>query len=150
VGTPLEVYNTPASKFVAGFIGAPHMNFADVTIREQDGALMAACGDLSFAVPPSASPALGPYTNKTVTLGIRPEHIEVAAEHSNGVQFSARINLIEQMGSEIVLETESNLADITVSRVDPQFNARLNEDVPLSARSEMLHFFDADTGAAIR
>jgi multiple sugar transport system ATP-binding protein len=58
VGTPLEVYGNPASKFVAGFIGAPSMNFLDVAIREKGGKCRAENASLNLPVPASRISAL--------------------------------------------------------------------------------------------
>src|SRR5215510_2995479 len=51
VGAPLELYNTPANRFVAGFIGSPAMNFADVTLAERGGKLWAEAQGISIALP---------------------------------------------------------------------------------------------------
>jgi len=64
VGTPLEVYGNPANKFVAGFIGAPSMNFVEVTIRGEAGELRAENSFLRLAVPASRSASLAPGAAK--------------------------------------------------------------------------------------
>src|SRR6201994_1896647 len=61
VGEPLELYNTPANKFVAGFIGSPAMNFADVTLSADNGSLWAQNDDLRIRVPDKVAARLGPY-----------------------------------------------------------------------------------------
>src|SRR6201994_3078066 len=62
VGEPLELYNTPANRFVAGFIGSPAMNFADVTLSADNSALWAESEDLRVKVPPQVAQRLGRYT----------------------------------------------------------------------------------------
>src|ERR671937_140643 len=67
VGEPLELYNRPANKFVAGFIGSPAMNFADVAIHDTGGSVTAESPGLRLQVPPTKAGALRAYKGQTVT-----------------------------------------------------------------------------------
>src|SRR6202790_3756075 len=73
VGDPLELYNQPANRFVAGFIGSPAMNFAQVRIAAENGSLWAESEDLRIKVPAAIVPRLGRYAGMEATLGVRPE-----------------------------------------------------------------------------
>src|SRR5215475_6787266 len=73
VGEPLELYGRPANKFVAGFIGSPAMNFADVTIAEANGVINAEASGLRIKVPADRVAKMAAFKGQTVTLGIRPE-----------------------------------------------------------------------------
>ena len=148
-GTPLEVYGNPANKFVAGFIGAPSMNFLSVKISEEGSGLVAAAPPLRFALPPANHQTLAGWRDKTIIMGVRPEHLSLG----NGIsqcRFDAEVEVIEQLGSEIILETRIGDARITVARVDPQAHLAIGEKVPLSVPPDRLHFFDPITEAAIR
>ena len=149
VGTPLQVYGRPANRFVAGFIGAPAMNFLDVTITGEGSALFAETSFLRLAVPADMSQALAGWRGNRVILGVRPEHLALgrAAAQSS---FDASVEVIEQLGSEMILETSAGDARLTVARVDPQARLAAGEKVPLSVLPERLHFFDPVTEAAIR
>jgi multiple sugar transport system ATP-binding protein len=149
VGTPLQVYGRPANRFVAGFIGAPAMNFLDVTISGEGSALFAETSFLRLAVPADMSQALAGWRGNRVILGVRPEHLALgrAAAQSS---FDASVEVIEQLGSEMILETSAGDARLTVARVDPQARLAAGEKVPLSVLPERLHFFDPVTEAAIR
>src|SRR3954451_1101194 len=68
VGDPMELYNQPANRFVAGFIGSPAMNFAQVRITAQNGGLWATSDDLRIKVPTPLVPRLEPYTGQEATL----------------------------------------------------------------------------------
>src|ERR1700730_5669683 len=102
VGTPLQVYGRPANRFVAGFIGAPAMNFLDVTISGEGSALFAETSFLRLAVPADMSQALAGWRGHRVILGVRPEHLALgrAAAQSS---FDASVEVIEQLGSEMSL-----------------------------------------------
>src|ERR1700761_2257947 len=71
VGDPLELYNQPANRFVAGFIGSPAMNFAAVRIAAHNGSLWAESEDLRVKVPAPIVARLAPYTDREATLGVR-------------------------------------------------------------------------------
>src|SRR4249919_513364 len=75
VGEPLELYNQPANKFVAGFIGSPAMNFATVTMTDGNGRLTAKNGGMEIEVPGAAADRLRAHVGKQLTLGIRPEDL---------------------------------------------------------------------------
>jgi multiple sugar transport system ATP-binding protein len=149
VGTALEVYGNPVNKFVAGFIGAPSMNFLEVTIRGEASELRAESSFLRLAVPASRRASLAPWRGKTVILGIRPEHLVLGSGIPDS-SFDAGVEVIEQLGSEILLETRAGEASLTVARVDPQLRLSAGDKVRLSVQSEQLHFFDPATELAIR
>src|SRR6202162_786585 len=79
VGEPLELYNNPANRFVAGFIGSPAMNFAAVTVTEANGSLMAENSGLRIKLPDQTAQRLRGHIGREVTLGVRPEDLTVAS-----------------------------------------------------------------------
>src|SRR6187455_466581 len=105
VGEPLELYNQPANKFVAGFIGSPAMNFAAVTVTEANGSLIAVNSGLRVKLPDETAQRLRGHVGREVMLGVRPEDLTVAgaADHDQPC-FDAVIEVIEQLGSEILLD----------------------------------------------
>src|SRR5881275_1214604 len=78
VGDPMELYNEPANRFVAGFIGSPAMNFAHVRITGENGSIYAVGDGIRLKVPPHMANRAGNYAGKEVTLGVRPEDLRVA------------------------------------------------------------------------
>src|SRR5437870_9703052 len=78
VGEPLELYNQPANRFVAGFIGSPAMNFAAVTVTEANGSLIAGNSGLRIKLPDETAQRLRSHSGRDVTLGVRPEDLTVA------------------------------------------------------------------------
>src|SRR5213082_439212 len=79
VGEPLELYNTPANRFVAGFIGSPAMNFADVTLAENGGRPVAEAPGLRIGLPGALAARARSKAGRKATLGIRPEDIHIAS-----------------------------------------------------------------------
>ena len=74
-GMPMEVYSKPASRFVAGFIGSPAMNFVDAKAVEADGGVFIDAGAFRVRVPESFRPSLQAYVGREVVFGVRPEDI---------------------------------------------------------------------------
>ena len=92
---------------------------------------------------------LSAWKDRAITLGVRPEHLSINAADRNSIG-AAEIEVIEQLGSEIVLETRLGDSTMTIARVDPQLPLAVGETVQLSVPSEQLHFFDPETEQAIR
>jgi multiple sugar transport system ATP-binding protein len=125
------------------------MNFADVTVNESGGALVAEATGFRIHVPPAQTPALKPYKGQRVTLGIRPEDIHMAGgadspQHS----FDAVVDVVEPLGSEILLDVKAGTSTL-VARVDPTVRAKVHEQVRLAMNPDRLHFFDSKTEQAI-
>src|SRR3979490_3074749 len=104
IGTPLQVYGKPANKFVAGFIGAPAMNFIEVTVHSEAGAVAVEAAGLRLTVSAADARALAAHNGRRVILGVRPEHL-VLGDGAPGTSFDARVEVVEQLGSEILLQT---------------------------------------------
>src|SRR5881398_1426163 len=106
VGEPLELYNTPANKFVAGFIGSPAMNFANVKVTEANGSLLAENAGLRITLPGETAQRLRGHVGREITLGVRPEDLTVAGDATaDHPSFDAVIEVVEQLGSEIIVDT---------------------------------------------
>ena len=149
VGEPLELYNTPANRFVAGFIGSPAMNFADVTVVDRGGVLWVEADGIALRVPDHLQARLRPHAGRGATLGIRPEdlHIATAADPAD-MTFTGEIEVLEQLGSEILLDMRVGKTTMVAS-VDPTLRARVHDQVKLGINPARLHFFDATNEAAI-
>jgi multiple sugar transport system ATP-binding protein len=144
IGTPLQVYGKPANKFVAGFIGAPAMNFIDVTVRSAAGVTSVEAEGLRLMVGLADAAALAARSGRRVILGMRPEHL-VLGNGAPGLGFDARVEVVEQLGSEILLETRVGEASVTAARVPAETVIARGDQVRLSAQTGRLHFFDPET-----
>src|SRR5437879_6713045 len=99
VGEPLELYNQPANRFVAGFIGSPAMNFAGVRIAAENGSLWAVGDGIRLKIPAAMTNRLGAQAGKDVTFGIRPEDLRVAADADPAEMSSeAVVQVTERLG----------------------------------------------------
>ena len=115
---PQVLYDRPANLFVASFIGSPAMNLYEARVETRAGAVRVAIGDQPITVPPrqlQARPALADYAGRTVVIGIRPEHLQVAGRGVGGVDagvLQADIDLLESLGAEVMVHfrTEAKVA----------------------------------------
>ncbi|MEX0285454.1 MAG: ABC transporter ATP-binding protein [Paracoccaceae bacterium] len=137
IGAPLELYDTPANQFVAGFIGSPSMNFFSATVR--------AGGQLDIGgvmVPAPAAAAL--EDGHAVTCGVRPEALELASE---GLPMTVAV--VEPTGSEThVVARMGEQEVVAVFRDREMFQP--GQNIHLRPADGAIHLFDAQTGARIQ
>ena len=151
VGSPQELYNQPANKFVAGFIGSPAMNF--FTVKVENGCLVSKDG-LNIAVPEGQVKMLEAkgYKGKEVIFGIRPEDISsnlVVQDTYPNATVEAEVAVSELLGSETMLYMKLGNSEFA-SRVDARDFHYPGEKVTLTFNVSKGHFFDAETEKAIR
>jgi multiple sugar transport system ATP-binding protein len=145
MGRPLELYDRPVNRFVAGFIGAPAMNFIEVTVGP---ALAVTADGLRLMVTEPAAGALAAYRGRKVILGMRPEHL-VLGDGAEGRSFDCVVEVVEQLGSEILLEARLGATRITIARVPAETAVVAGDRVRVSAPPGRLHFFDPESESAI-
>jgi multiple sugar transport system ATP-binding protein len=149
VGEPLELYNRPANRFVAGFIGSPAMNFAKVDVAEENGAICAVGDGLMLKLPPPIAERLRPYAGQQVILGIRPEDLSIRSGNgADGLSFPAIVEVIERLGSQTLLDVKVGGGSM-VAAVEPAVQTKVRENLHLGLNAERLHFFDGRSEAAI-
>lgn len=143
VGTPDEVYNTPASVFVGGFVGSPAMNFVKATVK--NGGLAFANGDtLPLSSLQSASAAV--QEGAQLIVGIRPEHFTTLADHS--MALSAQVQVVEPLGSDTLVHFAIDGETLT-ARMPPNMRPQPGETLKIGIDPTKLHLFDAKTERAI-
>src|SRR4249919_1640783 len=136
VGEPLELYNTPSNRFVAGFIGSPAMNFADVTLVENGGKPVAEAPGLKIGLPDALAARARSKAGRKATLGIRPEDIHIAsAADAPEYCFEAAVEVVEQLGSEILLDMRAGPA-LMVASVEPTLRVRAHDKLKLALKPE--------------
>jgi multiple sugar transport system ATP-binding protein len=151
--TPQNLYDNPANKFVAGFIGSPSMNFTDVTIESADGKLWAVTPGFKMVVPANATQGLGNFVGKTVTMGIRPEHLieksRIPGGAPEGSLIPVTVDVVELLGNEIFVYL-TNRGQVMTARMPPDIHLERGQNIEVAAESDKLHFFDPQTEAVIR
>jgi len=152
IADPLELYNRPANRFVAGFIGSPPMNFIEGRIESEGDEFYFDEGAFRLKVPRAFRDKIGPYAGKQVTFGIRPEDFVDPALRPEAAEkmetFKAKVELIEPMGAEIYMYLSAGSADL-IARLEAGVKADINEAKTLAVNMEKAHFFDPDTQKAI-
>lgn len=150
VGRPLEVYNNPDNLFVAGFIGSPAMNFLNVSLVEENNTLYAQGENFKLAMPASLQERFSQAKGRQAVLGIRPEHMYekgVKAPFPGGEILKVRIDVVEPVGSEVILIASCGSTSITAC-VDPQTEAEPDTTMEFLVDTNRMHIFNKDTGEA--
>jgi multiple sugar transport system ATP-binding protein len=152
VGSPNDLYHSPATKFVAGFIGSPAMNFIPCKLEQAAGGLRVKLTDtLGFAVPAERTSRYTAHLNKpSLVLGLRPEHIMETRPHSepNQHDFDQKIDVVEPMGMETLVYFAINGTDIC-GRVNPNAGATEGRSMKLRADLNNMHLIDDTTGKVL-
>lgn len=155
VAPPLELYNAPKNKFVAGFIGNPPMNFIEAQVLKEGKGLKLVIGKKGRAaleLTNGISKSLSPYAGKKIIMGIRPEDIfDKVYYHGDakGRTISSTVEVVEPMGAEKYLYLSSN-GDSLVARVNPDNMAHVKQEIDVVFKLENAKFFDADTDVVIQ
>jgi len=152
VGTPNGLYHSPITKFVAGFIGSPAMNFIPCQLEQAAGALRLRVNDkLSFPVPADRTSRYTSHIGKpNLVLGLRPEHIMETRPHAepNQHDFDQMIEVVEPMGMETLVYFTVNGAEIC-GRVNPNAGAVALQPMKLRADLSNMHLIDDTTGKVL-
>ncbi|PBB24558.1 sn-glycerol-3-phosphate ABC transporter ATP-binding protein UgpC [Mesorhizobium sp. WSM4307] len=141
IGSPLDLYSKPANTFAASFIGSPEINLVHGICRgSKEGPMFDGPG-FAERIPPSLHDAVCP--GSAITLGIRPEHLEV----QDAGDFKARVKDTEYLGVETLLICDLGGQEL-VARVPGRCEA-LGREVGLSIKPRTSHFFDTATGVSL-
>jgi len=135
IGTPLELYDCPANRFVAGFIGSPAMNFIDGRL-EQGGLALPSGTILPLETQPSTAPGA------KLTYGIRPEHLHVEPAGTAGA-IPATVAVIEPTGADTTLIVKAEGGNLTVV-LRERCALRPGEAVSLRPVVRQAHLFDGE------
>ncbi|MFA5570754.1 MAG: ABC transporter ATP-binding protein [Sphaerochaetaceae bacterium] len=149
IGGPLELYNEPNNKFVAGFIGSPPMNFLQVDVIQEGDDLIADEGSFKIKLNEKQKKLLHAYVGKQVTFGIRPEDVKFSSKAVDGVTINGHISVIEPLGSETHLYITSGRHQF-VGKVEPHIKLAVEQKISLVPDMEKVIFFDGETEEAIR
>ena len=147
VGTPMECYHEPKNRFVAGFIGEPSMNFLQMERREST----LVGGGIEYQLSNRTQSALEGADR--VTLGIRPEDVEIVDEASQPNDFPFRIEVVEPVGKESNLyllpnDSEEDGAEMLTCIVEGRHSYTEGDEVVVRLDEDVIHLFDTRSGEA--
>lgn len=152
IDTPFNLYNNPVNKFVAGFIGSPPMNFIEGEIVRENGLrFLSSNKSINILLEKSKFSNLAEYVDKKVWLGVRPEDITIAEnEDKHTFTFVANINIIEPLGSEMLLyieidKSQPNLMSQIVSKSKMDLTITGKQQMNFTMQIDKIMFFDYET-----
>jgi sn-glycerol 3-phosphate transport system ATP-binding protein len=140
IGTPMEVYQNPATLFVAGFIGSPAMNFMPAKAVGGWGFALLAGGTATAAIG-------GTEAGRAVTVGVRPEHLRPA--EAKEAMVSGTVEVVEQLGADTLLHVGHGEATV-IARLPHGEPPELGTTLHLAADPASVFLFDTASGARIR
>ncbi len=149
IGGPLELYNNPDNKFVAGFIGSPPMNFMVCDVEAQGEDVYINEGNFRLKVTPAQAKLLKAYAGKKVTFGIRPEDVSYSENPVADSTINGTVSVVEPLGSETHVFVSTSKNQIT-GKIEPSVIVKVDETISLVPNMEKAKFFDLDTELAIR
>lgn len=174
---PGELYASPKTVFVAGFIGSPPMNLCEARIEQGATGLEVKFGSITLAIDPASIekyPQVAQRIGQDVVLGTRPECFSIAdGDVPEGQRVRAKIDIVEMLGAELLVYLENDARSITakmiadpysedsqtrtrngrststVARIQQRMNPKAGEVIDLRYETDSLHFFDLKTGHAL-
>jgi multiple sugar transport system ATP-binding protein len=148
VGTPQSLYDTPVNRFVAGFIGSPSMNFADVTVVGAGGGATLESTDFTLPLPARFREAVGPVAGRKLVAGIRPEHLDIGAAGDGAAALKVKADVVEYLGNEQLLHVTVGAREL-VAVVSASHRVRPGDLLELVVPMDKLHLFDAESGISL-
>ena len=147
IADPLNLYHSPANRFVAGFIGSPPMNFVQGSLEEESGDLAFKSNGFSLKIPEQMQKPLQQHGATEVTFGIRPEDI-LARDIPHDAAADSNVEVVEPLGSEVILYLMVGEQTL-VGKVDSTIHPAPNTSLRIGFNMSRCHFFDAKAGQAI-
>lgn len=145
--SPTTVYDMPADRFVAGFIGTPPMNFLEGQVRQQDGAVRIYIGDYALKPIPEMAGMLARYDGQPIVAGIRAENMEALSQPAEDA-LKVTVLVVEPLGSQNLLTIRIG-ADIIKVATHPDFRAAPDQDIWIRFPSDKIRWIDRDSGKTL-
>jgi len=148
VGAPLEIYNAPRNKFVAGFIGTPPMNFLAGTLQRRDGRVAFEEGSVSVPLPARLTERLAGSVGRKVLFGIRPEDIRdhpPVGERAETFTMNTLVEVVEPLGDEMILYLKTPVHEF-IGKMGSHAGVSDGQALEVNLNLDKVHVFDAETG----
>ena len=150
VGTPLELYHQPRNRFVAGFIGSPQMNFLPGRVLLADAGGVRVVLDQGGEALTVARDGSALVAGQAVTLGVRPEHLVLAAaDAAPGQAIRRKVMLIERLGEQTYLHLEQAGGELLLAKVPGNAALEVGAEVALTIAPACCHLFTEDGDAVL-
>ncbi len=148
--SPMELYDHPVNLFVATFIGTPQMNVLRMNVKKESDEVVLFQGENRIVLRAGARAyeALIKYEKEEIFAGIRPEKLEIDESAGSENQLHAKVDVIEQMGSEAFLYLNSQAGNLT-AKVSPHFSAEIGSEIRIGIAADDVLFFDTETEEAV-
>jgi multiple sugar transport system ATP-binding protein len=148
IGSPLDLYDSPANKFVGGFIGSPAMNFFEADFNESDDGVSLQAGSVRLDLPSEKAKHIEMYTEEKVIVGIRPEDLRQTREHVQGRTIQATVEVVEPIGNETYVDV--NTGDFAlIAAVGRKAEIKPHSTIILKPAFENFHLFDIQSEKSI-
>jgi len=148
IGSPLELYDTPANKFVGGFIGSPAMNFVDAQLIRENDMVCLQSGEHRIDLPPNKSQLLADYNHEKIAVGIRPEDLPIAAEHTPGQTIQGSVDVVEPIGNETYVALNAGSFSL-IAAVGRKTRIKPHSNLVVRPSMDNLHLFDIESEKAL-
>jgi multiple sugar transport system ATP-binding protein len=145
---PMEIYDFPANRFVAGFVGTPPMNFLEGRVSRTDGPLVFESGSVRISLGADLSTQLAAHVDKSIVIGIRPDFFSVettggAASEARGA-IRAKVVLVEPLGDRKDVSAVTQSGQHLLARVDSRSAVQEGQEISLHFDFKRMHFFEAN------
>src|SRR5262252_4964304 len=151
VGAPQELYHNPKTRFVAGFIGSPAMNFIPCRLEQNGAGLKVRISDaIALPMPESRAERYRAFAGRDLILGLRPEHLTERRQNGqgDGSDFTVTLDVVEPLGMETMVFFAINGQELC-ARVDPGAARGPGEQMRLAANVDHMHLIDPATDAVL-
>ena len=152
LGSPMELYNNPANRFVAGFIGSPAMNFIPCRLVEDQSQIFIDTGDYRVPLPETLTSKVSGLPQNRFTFGIRPEHFQEKVpgngRDNSSPTIKAIVNVTETLGKETFFDLSTGEHSLA-ALLDGDSETRAHREIELVLNMEKIHLFREDSGEAL-
>lgn len=144
VASPLEVYNQPANRFVAGFFGTMPMNFLNGVIRYKGDTIYFTTNSKAIQISNRMKDVLKAYKDKQLVLGIRPEHLSIRPSTSQSENnISCEVIEIELIGDRVNVSLKSMSGNKMIANINSHTNIQIGQSIILHVDLEKIHIFES-------
>jgi multiple sugar transport system ATP-binding protein len=148
VGSPLELYNSPANVFVAGFLGSPAMNFIEMEVTGSGDQMGLRGSAFKLDLPAHKQAQLAEFSGEKVIYGIRPEDFKLVEEHTEGQTIACEVEVVEPIGSETYVFAQAGKVQLTAG-VGRNTAVKPHQNLVLKPLANCFHLFDAKSHRTI-